>query len=72
MGLFPPWVEKHIGPGANTPIGYHLVFDPPTPTESKSRYITIKIDSDRLIVQYLTVALAAGAIALWFSGRHSD
>ena len=68
-GLFPPWITTFSPPGggqmAQTPAGYHSIFDPPPLANPKSLVAGVQIDSTRLLVQWAIIgAILAGAVAL--------
>ena len=66
-GLFPPWITTFNPPGgqmAQTPAGYHLIFDPP-PATRKNKFAGVQIDSTRLLVQWAIIgAILAGTTVL--------
>ncbi len=66
-GLFPPWITTFNPPGgqtAQTPAGYHLIFDPP-PATMENRFAGVQIDGTRLLIQWAIIgAILAGAVVL--------
>ena len=60
FGLWPPWVEEvKSGDGRLRRVskGYHAIFQPPTPA---SGLRSISIDTTRLFIQWLLVAVVTG------------
>ena len=66
-GLFPPWIATFSPPSgqqAQTPAGYHLIFDPP-PEIRKNRFAGVQIDRTRLLIQWAIIgAIVAGVVVL--------
>jgi len=66
MGVVPPWVEIVRGPiqgGGNYmefPCGYYLLVAPPKPQNC----ISYKVDTTRLVIQFVLVALVMGGAIL--------
>lgn len=58
--LFPPWINtfKFKNTYSEKPAGYSLITDPPR-IRSDVRY-SVKLDTSRLLLQILVVAISAG------------
>lgn len=69
MGLYPPWSETFSaqmhgqGGSSVTPLGYNLLFSPPQKPHTSPLY-GVRIDTDRLLIQWaIIVAITGGLIA---------
>lgn len=62
MGLIPPWTNIYTIPfHQKNPAGYALLFSPPYPEEnSYGLGGSVELDIDRLIIQWVIVAMAIG------------
>ena len=59
----PPWVYTFSVPRsgtAATPAGYHLLWVPPAP-KSSSHAAGVRVDLDRLLIQWAIIAAIGGA-----------
>jgi hypothetical protein len=65
MGLCPPWISTHRS--ETTPAGYHLIFNPP-----KSEWSGVRIDTERLLIQWAVLIALTGALAIRRPGRRED
>ena len=61
MGLIPPWSHTFDfqSTSQSKPAGYSLILSPPQP-ERKSPYFGVRLDSSRLVLQWVVVAIATG------------
>ena len=63
----PPWVYTFTAPAgggsATKPAGYFLLWQPPAPTR-KHRLAGVRIDLDRLFIQWAIIAAIGGAHVL--------
>jgi hypothetical protein len=55
IGIYPPWYAKYAY-GQSIPHGYHLLFAP--------RQSSIRVDTDRLLIQWFLFALTCGVFVL--------
>ena len=60
----PPWVHTFTAPAgggsATRPAGYFLLWQPPAP-RSSNRRAGVRIDLDRLLIQWVIIAVLGGA-----------
>lgn len=63
MGLFPPWSYTSYFQfvGQSNPAGYSFIFRPPSPQTDKP-FAGVELDSNRLIVQWIIVAIAISVV----------
>lgn len=72
MGFFPPWVSvfKTSKLYSKQPLGYSLIFAPPSPPDV-SRAYGVGIDYPRLFLQWIIILLIAG-LGVLFAGSKKD
>ena len=74
MGLFPPWAYTfdYQSTSSAKPAGYSLILSPPDPEDNMPTF-GVRLDSNRLFIQWIVVAFATGAgIALLHKRRDSQ
>ena len=78
MGLFPPWTTNAPTEMKNsgTPYGYGFIGSPPDPHERKwsnsGRRYGIKIDTTRLLIQWIVIIVASSGGVLIKGGRKDE
>ncbi|MCK4820477.1 hypothetical protein KA005_32230, partial [bacterium] len=73
MGLFPPWTYtfKSASVYSEKPTGYAFLFWPPPP--EKSSYLHgVRLDFNRLFLQWFMVAGACVGLLLWLKTTTED
>ena len=70
-GLFPPWLYTFSASGIHSEknAGYALILTPPA-REGKSEPYGIRLDSSRLVIEWVCIAAAAGAVYFFSAGRN--
>ena len=69
IGIFPPWLYTSVwGEGIHPEkdAGYYFILIPPKPEKS---LMGIKLDVQRLCVQWIIVSVATGGFILTFRGK---
>ena len=76
MSLFPPWRSINPRTGYGGEVGYSFVADPPQTHGDGYRhtYIPVRVDANRLMVEYLAVVLltVGGVFLTTGMGREDD
>ena|SRR5438046_2006147 len=70
--LFPPWVQTFQDQGISQvrrDAGYHVLFTPPEPSRDHPKF-GVAIDSQRLLIEYLVILVAAGGF--FVAGKARD
>jgi len=62
MGLIPPWsyTFNFLSTSQFKPAGYCLIVSPPQPEKDAPAY-GVQLDGNRLVIQWIVVAIATGA-----------
>ena len=70
MGIFPPWTYTfdHRSTHSEKPAGYALITEPPDPEEYNMQY-GVRLDTSRLVVQWLVLLAATAGATLLASGK---
>jgi len=75
MGLFPPWTSVHKSYSAE-PSGYCFIGSPPRPYKYNNagliRTYKIKIDTTRLLIQWIVIIVASSGGVLIKGGRKDE
>jgi hypothetical protein len=73
MGIFPPWIYTFDNRSIHSenPAGYALISEPPDPEEYKVQY-GVRLDTSRLIVQWLVLLVATAGATLLVSGKRNS
>ena len=68
MGIFPPWISKVeiLNSTNQRNAGYGCILNPPT-TNSPTWYV--RIDTSRLSVQWVVIAVITSGLILTFKGK---
>ncbi|MBW4056822.1 MAG: hypothetical protein HIU83_15770 [Proteobacteria bacterium] len=71
MGVFPPWMYTFDAQTVHSekPAGYALIFSPPLTEYPENVRFGVKIDSTRLVVQWLILAAATSCCVFMSGGK---
>jgi hypothetical protein len=73
MGLFPPWacISYFQFVGQSNPAGYSFILSPPSP-ETDKPFSGVELDINRLVIQWIMVAIAISAALALLHKRGSS